>query len=351
MPELVFAIPGDPLQRTGGYIYDRRLAEELAALGWDIAPMRLPDDFPAPSPASLMASDGLLAGLPDGQLVMVDGLAFGAMPEVAARHAGRLRLVALVHHPLGYETGLTAERAGALVASERAALCHARRVLVTSTTTRATLLEHFAVPDGNVAVALPGTDPAPLAEGSGGDAPALLAVGSVLPRKDFPALVEALAPWRDLPWTLTIAGSTSRDPDEVLRLRAAIDRHGLAGRVVLAGEVDGPALGEFLHRSDLFVSASRYEGFGMALAEAVARGLPVVAVAGGAVADWMDPGAAILVPPGRDGRLSAALGLVLRDPAERARLAAGARAARARLPRWQDTAGTVDRFLREVPIR
>jgi glycosyltransferase involved in cell wall biosynthesis len=164
-------------------------------------------------------------------------------------------------------------------------------------------------------------------------------------------LVEALAPWRDLPWTLTIAGSTSRDADEARRLSAVIDRHDMAGRIVLAGEVDGAILSDLLHRSDLFVSASRYEGFGMALAEAIARGLPVVAVAGGAVAEWMDPQAAILMPPDRQDSLSGALGLVLRDPARRARLATGARAARERLPGWQDTARAADRLLREVPKR
>ncbi|WP_027133555.1 glycosyltransferase family 4 protein [Geminicoccus roseus] len=348
MPELVFAIPGDPERRTGGYLYDRRLSLELAALGWAVSPLRLPDGFPFPSPAELEETDRLLAGIPDGRLVMVDGLAFGAMPDIAVRHAGRLALVALVHHPLGYETGLEPDRAQAMIAAERSALAHARRVLVTSTTTRAALLDQFAVPASSIAVALPGTDPAPLAQGSGGDAPALLAVGSILPRKDFPALIEALRPWRDLPWTLTIGGSLLSDPKEAARLRHAIEASSLAERVELAGEVDTEQLATLLHQSDLFVSSSRYEGFGMALAEAVARALPVVAVAGGAVAEWMDSEAAMLVPPDHRDGLSKALGLALSDPERRARMREAALAARKRLPSWAETARTADALLHEA---
>ena len=128
VPELAFAVPGDPDQRTGGYLYDRRLAAELPALGWEVRPLRLPERFPFPDPADLDETDRLLARLPDGLPVLVDGLAFGAMPEVAARHAARLRLVALVHHPLGYETGLAPDVAARLIERERAALVPAAGV-------------------------------------------------------------------------------------------------------------------------------------------------------------------------------------------------------------------------------
>ncbi|WP_235031377.1 glycosyltransferase family 4 protein [Geminicoccus flavidas] len=348
MAEFAFAIPGDPDQRTGGYLYDRRLAAELPRQGWQVRPVRLPDGFPFPDAAELAATDRLLADLPDDMPVMVDGLAFGAMPEVAARHAARLRLVALVHHPLGYETGLSPQVAERLVESERAALGHARHVVVTSTTTAQTLATAFSVAEARLAVALPGTDPLPAAVGSGDAAPALLAVGSVLPRKDFPALVDALASLGDLPWRLVIAGSLTRDPFEADRLRATIRRHGLSERVTLAGEVAADELRALLHRSDLFVSSSRYEGFGMALAEAAAAGLPVVAVAGGAVADWMHPDAAVLVPPDRPDELALALSSVLAGPDRRHRLRTAALTARARLPDWAACAAAVAAALDRV---
>jgi len=337
-----FAIPGDPDQRTGGYIYDRRLGEALARRGWHVSPLSLPSGFPYPGPGELLATRDRFAALPDGALVMVDGLAFAVMPEIAAAEAARLRLVALVHHPLAYETGLAPDVMSRLRASERRALAAARRVVVTSQATRTTLIDDFGVVADRITVALPGADPQPPAQGSGGRKLTLLAVGSVIPRKDFPTLVEALAGLADLPWRLVIVGSLERSREEAARLRAAIERHGLAGRIVLEGELDGEALDRAYDHADVLVSVSRYEGFGMALAEGIARALPIVAVVGGAVGGWLPPDAAIRVPPDDPAALCAALPEVIADPERRTALREGAIAARATLPTWDDTALAVE---------
>ena len=310
--------------------------------------MRLADGFPFPDAAALADATAEVAALPDGALVLVDGLAFGALPDIAEREAERLRLVALVHHPLAYETGLDAAVAAGLLASERRALSAARAVLVTSATTARTLHAKYGVPAARLTVAVPGTEPRRPTAGSGGREVVVLAVGAVVPRKGFVALVDALAGLRDLRWRLEIAGRLERDPAAVTALRAAIARHALEGRVALLGELDDRALEERYHAADLFVSAASYEGFGMAIAEAVAAGLPIVAVAGGAVADWLDPRAALLVPPGEDHALRAALRTAIGDSGARARLHAGAAAARAALPSWAETAAAADALLREV---
>ena len=101
-----FVVPGPLDTPTGGYAYDRELTRELAARGWQVDVHVLDGDFPAPNDAALAAAEALVASLADDTLVLCDGLGFGAMPETARRHASRLRLVALVHHPLAAETGL-----------------------------------------------------------------------------------------------------------------------------------------------------------------------------------------------------------------------------------------------------
>jgi len=333
--------PGDLATRTGGYAYDRRAFAALAGRRWRVRHVGLPDRFPFPDEAALAAADRALARLPDGTATVVDGLALGAMPAVAARHRDRLRLVALVHHPLCLETGLDPADVARLRASERRALAACRRVIATSTATAGALVADFGVARERLTVAVPGTDPAPLAAATG-DPPRLLCVGTLTPRKGHRLLLQALASLRDLGWSLVLAGSTDRDPATAAAVRAAVGDLGLARRVTLAGELDPAGLDAAYAAADLLVSASFHEGYGMALAEALARGLPIVAASGGAVADTVPPDAGLLVPPGDAAALGEALRRVLTDPGLRALLRAGAAAARGRLPRWEDTAAAIE---------
>lgn len=331
-----FLLPGNWHAPTGGYRYDRRIAEGLRELGWRVEPVFLQGDFPQPDAAALTQADAALGALPEGGLVVADGLAFGAMPALAERHAHRLRWVALVHHPLCFETGLADALRHELFESERRALAAARGVIVTSATTARALAGSFDWPPNGLRVVEPGTDAAPLARGSQGRGLALLCVGALIPRKGHAVLIEALAGLRERDWILHCAGSTGRDPASAAALRKAIASAGLAERVRLHGEVDALALAQLYDRADVFVLPSWHEGYGMALTEALARGLPVLSTTAGAIADTVPPDAGVLVAPGDVGALRAALADLFDGPSRREALAAGARAARERLPTWPD---------------
>ena len=333
MPALDLVLPGDPATLTGGYEYDRRIAAGLRSLGWAVAVHALDASFPAPTADALRDARAVLAGIPTGRTVLVDGLALGAMPEIAAAEAGRLRLVALVHHPLAAETGLSPARAEALRNSETRALAAAARVIATSEATAGALAAH-GVERARIDVVAPGTDPAPLSRGSGGPGIELLCVATIVPRKGHAILIEALAGLAGREWRLTCVGSRTRSPETDAALVRQIAALGLDARVTLAGELEGAALAARYDRADVFVLPTYYEGYGMALAEALARGLPVVSTHAGAVPDTVPPDAALLVAPGDAVALRGALARVLDDPALRARLAAGARRARAALPTW-----------------
>lgn len=161
MKSAYFLIPGDPDTRTGGYLYDRRIMHGLAALGWRIELRQLDASFPQPTPAALHEADTVLAALPEQSLTVIDGLALGAMPTLAAAWQDRLRLVALVHHPLALETGLDAESSQRLYASEREALRHVQCIIVTSPSTARALAADYEVASERCIVIPPGTDPAP----------------------------------------------------------------------------------------------------------------------------------------------------------------------------------------------
>lgn len=347
-PALALVLPGDPLTPTGGYEYDRRIVAGLRARGWEVTVHALDASFPAPTPAARTAARAAFARIPDGATVLVDGLALGVLPEVAAAEARRLNLVALVHHPLADETGLEPARAEALRRSETEALAAVRFVVATSGTT-ARGLARYGVPPERIAVVEPGTDPAPLAPGSGGPGVALLCVAAVLPRKGYAVLIDALSGLADRDWRLTCVGSLERSPQTVAALQHQVAVLGLAQRVTIRDAVDRATLEECYARADAFVLPTFHEGYGMALAEALARGLPIVSTRAGAVPETVPADAGLLVPPGDPAALRDALARVLDDAALRARLAAGARRARAHLPGWDAACARLAAVLTNEP--
>ena len=345
--EIAFCIPGDLSLPTGGYAYDRELIAHLPAHGVTAHHVALPGGFPDPSDADIAQTGQLIMAQPPERLLLIDGLAYGAFqPGPAAGLAGRV--VALVHHPLALETGLAVERAAFLHGNERMALSFARHVIATSDATAQTLAADYGVPEQRITVAEPGVIPAGRASGSGGGSPHLLAIGSIVPRKGYDVLVAALAGLADLPWRMTIAGAEDRSPQTTSALRALIAEAGLSGRVTLAGAVSDARLAAFYASADIFVMASHFEGYGMVLTEALARGLPIVTTTGGALADTAPEAACLKVPPGDAGALADAIRAMLGDGALRRQKADAAWALAASLPRWHGTAGVVARALRRL---
>ncbi len=331
--DLHFIHPGAIDAPTGGSLYDKRMIEELRRIGWRVDLHELPGRFPVADAAARAAAAAALAGMPDGTRVIVDGLALpafeGALPDAAAR----LTPMALVHHPVSDETGLAPAIQRSLRAAESALFETLQRIVVPSPA-MARRLGEFGVPADRIAVVEPGTDPAPRGKGSGGPAAHLLCVASLTRRKGHLGLIAALAECADLDWRLTCAGPTDRDLETTEAVRRALDENGLADRVTLAGEVRGAALEDLYAAADLFVLASFYEGYGMAFAEAMARGLPVIASGGGAVADTVPEAAGLVVPAGDAAALTGALRALIADPILRAAKAAGALEAGQALPDW-----------------
>ena len=344
-PLVHFAIPGDLASPTGGYGYDRAVMAQLPGQGWHVVHVPLPAGYPFPDAAARATTSAALAALPDGALVMVDGLAFGAMAAEAAAQAARLRLVALVHHPLADETGTSAADAAALTRSETAALGHAHAVICTSQTTADRLVTGFGVPPDRITVAVPGTARVarvvPRADGP----VRLLSVGSISVRKGHDVLIAALAALADLDWRLRIVGYLA-NAALGRALAAQIAAAGLTGRITLAGPVAD--VGAEYRSADLFVLATRHEGYGMAFAEALAHGLPVVATAAGPVAVLVPAQAGALVPVDDVPALRAALHDLITRPEARAHASDAAWQAGQALPDWPDTTARIAQVLTRI---
>ena len=338
MTGVVFAVPGDLRIPTGGYAYDRRMIAELTQLGWDVEVADIGGEFPRPTASALATARQRLIAAPHGTPIVVDGLAFGVLPELAAELQRDHPLIALVHHPLALESGISATEAEDFRRSERAALAHADRVIVTSPSTARRLAEHYGVAAERITIAVPGSEPKARAT-RGADGPVgLLSVGSLVRRKGYDVLVAALADLKGLSWRLTIAGDRNRQPATAAALDADIRTHDLANRIEVLGAVSDEQLDALHAQADLFVLASRFEGYGMAFAAAIAHGLPVIGTTAGAIPETVPDGAGLLVPPDDADALAAALRHLIGDAAARARLAAAAGAAAAKLPTWRQSA-------------
>ena len=343
-----FAVPGDLATPTGGYAYDRRMMTELGELGWQIDLLDLGEGFPWPDEAARATAQSRLLAMPAGRSIVVDGLALGVLPETASQLAGRNPLLALVHHPLALEWGLSVKQADALRASERAALAAVQGVVVTSAATARLVASDYGVPAERIVVARPGSDPALMSQGSQDGVVRLLSVGAIVPRKGFDVLISALATLTDLSWRLTIAGDRTRDRNAAARLDADIARHALGDRIAAPGAVSPQRLAALYAEADVFVLASHFEGYGMAYAEAVAHGLPVIGTSAGAIPDTVPPDAGLLVDPGDSFALAKALRRVIGDAGLRRRLASAARAAAPQLPTWRHSAEIFARALERL---
>lgn len=350
MTSVAFAIPGDLSRPTGGYAYDRHVLRLLPEFGVAATHVPLPGSFPAPCDADLAETSRLLLSQDWRTPLLIDGLAYGAFPTgMAAGLAGRV--IALCHHPLALETGLTFERSAELRRLESAALGYAAAVIVTGHGTRDLLVADFGVAAGKITVAEPGVERSERArETPFGQPLRLLAVGTLSPRKGYEVLVEALVPLAALPWHLTIIGAGDETSPYPASLRALIAAKGLAGRITMLGAMSDSELDGHYRSSDIFVMASHFEGYGMVLTEALARGLPIVTTLSGPGATALPDAAAQKVPPGDAGEFTGVLAYLIGDTVARQRHADAAWAAATSLPRWDDTARIIAGVVKNVKV-
>jgi glycosyltransferase involved in cell wall biosynthesis len=338
----------DPARPSGGNAYDRHVCRGLTSIGWRVHEHAVAGSWPRPDAASCAALARVVERIPDDAVVLLDGLVASTAPEVLVPQASRLRLVVLVHMPLGHRPA--DGEADDARTREGAVLSVAAAVVTTSAWTRRRLLELYRLPADQVHVAEPAVDAADLATGTAAGG-ALLCVAAVTSEKGHDVLIEALATTTDLSWHCVCVGSLDRDLAYVAGLRRRSLDGGLGDRVCFAGPRTGADLDRSYAAADLLVLASRTETYGMVVTEALARGLPVVAAEVGGLTEALGHGAGglrpgLLVPPDDPVALSAALRAWLADAELRGRLRRAARERRESLSGWSTTtsvlAGVLD---------
>lgn len=322
---------------SGGYIYDRRIVAGLRAAGHEVTVAELHGRFPLPDAEAIATAGQALDAVPEGAVAVIDGLALpalhGRLDTLATRGC-----VGLIHHPTCLETGLPPVEAAALGAIERAMFPRLTRCIVTSPWTAGNLVADFGVERARIAEVVPGTEPAPRSIGLGDGVCRVLSIGTLIPRKGHDVLLRAMARLFDLDWHLTIAGAPDRDVACAQGLVALAEELGITQRVTFLGELSGAPLAALWMATDIFALATHFEGYGMVVAEALKRGLPVAVCDGGAAGALVTPDCGAVCPVGDVAQLSKSLRRMIFDTTLRGSLAEAAWAAGQALPDWPEQA-------------
>jgi glycosyltransferase involved in cell wall biosynthesis len=333
---VAFLTVGDTLRHTGGYLYHREVFAHLRAGGVAV------DELVA-APADLAAQ---LAAAPAlGQafdprpydVVVVDALARAVCAPWLDAWRLRRPLVAMVHE-LPSSAGGAADRDE--IARE-APLLRADRLIAVSAD-GARILRERGVAAERITVASGGYDRlGPRAPRAAAPEPVVLCVAQWLPRKGLRELARAWARVARPGWRLELVGEVEADLAYAEAVRAAL-AEAPPGSVRVRGVLDDAALAAAYAGAALFALPSRFEGYGLVFAEAMAYGLPILACAIGPLPALVGAEAGLLVAPGDQEALVAALGRLMDDQPLRAHMAGAALARAAALPTWEACAA---RFL------
>jgi glycosyltransferase involved in cell wall biosynthesis len=338
---LTFFVPGCFPPTTGAIVFDTSLAAELRALGHEVTVVPVSGQHPWPDAAASASAAALWRAHgpvhPEDRAV-IDGFCLYAFDGLEER-LREARAITMFHHPMSLEPQLSPAERIAFAEIEQRLLPKLARIVVPSEAGRAQLTAAMTLPPEAIAVVTPGIPDPGRSTGSGGRACHLLAVGSLIPRKGHDTVLRALAGLPDLDWRLTICGDAGIDPAHAAALRAAAETPGLAGRVTFAGACGSAQMESLWRTADVFVSGSRFEGYGMAVAEAVRRGLPLAVTNGAAATDVIPPEASVVVEPGDHVQLSKGLRRLIFSPQLRRDLADAAWRAGRTFPSWADQGG------------
>ena len=347
LPSFYFLVPGDLATPTGGYAYARAVLSHAAEAGMRLELVELPGSYPRPGESDLEATRRTFESLPASSTLLIDGLAFGAMPDSLIKGLSH-QIVALVHHPLALETGIDPDLATCLRETERSALARATAVVITGAETGDLLVADYGVPRRAITLAEPGVDRRTQSAPNATGPIRLLSVGAVSPRKGYDVLVSAVSGVADLDWRLTIAGATDRDPQTASRLVEQIDASGCGDRITVCGAISDDELDTAFRESHVFLLASLFEGYGMVLTEATAYGLPIIASDTIPALHTLPREAAIGVPVGNCTALEQAIRRVISDARLRESMAEASWNHAQKLPTWLSTAQTIANVLQGV---
>jgi glycosyltransferase involved in cell wall biosynthesis len=260
-----FVVPALDGPITGGTRYNGELLRALGELGVSVRAVDL----------------DAARGLPAGR-TFVDSLFLRDVPDLRALGGGGAKLGLFLHYLPSLVARALGEDAGALERMETDAFACVDVIVAPSVLTKSELERRGVAP--RVVAIEPGCTVRPAVEAPSVERAAALMVSNLVRNKGIIEFLRALgdAVSASDDFSLSVAGGESAEPAYARTCRAFAEAHeGLRTRVRFEGAVDPSTVGGRLARSNLFVSASFAETYGMALGEARAAGVPLLALDAG----------------------------------------------------------------------
>ena len=263
MKEVYFIIPEFDHAITGGTLYDNNLVLELKKYHILIREVRVDHKI------NSILLHKKINEIPKRSAILIDGY---LVNKIRTRITNRLNI--LIHHPCSMEISNNQMSNINLYLSERKAFNSAESIITVSKTMKKVLLKYLDRYK-KICVAYPGIDKIFCKQEINKDSKNILSVGNVIPRKGYHILIEALNRVTE-DWTLTIVGNYEMDKMYYDNLKRLIIKNKMHERIEFKGSMKPSEIISEIKKSKFFILLTKYEGFGMSIAECAAAGLEII---------------------------------------------------------------------------
>ncbi len=268
LTEFSFFYPGNINQKTGGYIYEKNILQYSKKNNVPIKFIELSNNFPNPKKIDL---NNFINKTKFSKIIIIDGLVLEGLHK-SIEILKNLKTIALIHHPLYLEYKDT--KSIKFLKRAKKIYKHINYFIVTSTQTKKLLVENFNIKSSIITIVEPGIDKLKKYKKIKNKKIQLLTCGSIIERKNYDYLINEVQNIDNI--ELHIIGDTLRETAYSKKIIEYVKVNKLREKIILHGSVTQSKLEKIYSNSDFYVSSSKYEGFGMSLANAVIYNLPII---------------------------------------------------------------------------
>lgn len=323
---------------TGGYYFNFKMVEALRQAGHEVDVVhftKIPEKIRGSRiRTSLHVLRRVLKYRPD--LIVISKSYSFMIPLRLLLSIRKYPVLYLVHHLEWHDRSGDVSRARRSIV--RWFLSCGRKIWVNSLSTANDVVS-LGIPEEKLCTIPPGFERFELAPGSRMQRPVrILSVGAICPRKDQLTLVKACARLGNMDFHLLILGDETGDSGYSEAVRREADRDSLRGKVTFMGHISQADLHKMYNQSHILANLSHWEGYGIAVAEAMWAGLPVVAADAGAVPELVTHGVnGYLILPGNEEECTKYLRELIDNVILREKMSSSAHIKAENLFAWHDT--------------